>query len=162
MGATRCPVALQLRPLQWADLEQVIEIEAGAYSHPWTRGNFQDSLLAGHPTCALSDTEDGLVGYSVAMPGVEELHLLNLTVARHRQRRGLGARLLLAVIDQARELRLQTVWLEVRASNFPAVALYRQFGFEQVGLRRGYYPARSGREDAVLMSLVLRGRHEAG
>lgn len=157
MPVTHAPAAVQLRALQADDLEAVLAIEVAAYSHPWTRGNFQDSLLAGHPTMALCNGDGELIGYSVAMPGVDELHLLNLTVARRCQRLGLGARLLAAVLDQARDAALRTVWLEVRASNFPALALYRRFGFAQVGLRRGYYPARHGREDAVLMSLPLDG-----
>ena len=159
---THASVVVHLRALRQDDLDAVLAIEVGAYSHPWTRGNFHDSILAGHPAKALCDSEGELIGYSVAMAGVDELHLLNLTVARHCQRRGLGAQLLSAVLDQARDAGLQTVWLEVRASNFPALELYRRFGFTQVGLRRGYYPARQGREDAVLMSLPLDGRPVQG
>jgi len=147
---------LLARPMTVRDLHAVLAIENRAYSFPWTRGNFVDSLAAGYHTLVLADAAAGIVGYFVAMAGVGEMHLLNLTVAPPWQGQGLGTRLLDALEDQCRRLALATVWLEVRGSNERARALYRRRGFTEVGLRRGYYPAPGGqREDAVVMSRRL-------
>jgi len=147
---------LLARPMTVRDLNAVLAIENRAYSFPWTRGNFVDSLAAGYHTLVLVDAMAGVVGYFVAMAGVGEMHLLNLTVAPAWQGQGLASRLLAALEDQCRRLALATVWLEVRGSNERARALYRRRGFTEVGLRRGYYPAPHGqREDAVVMSRRL-------
>ena len=140
-----------------ADLDRVMAVEAQAYGHPWSRGNFTDSLAAGHLAQVLHEPDDGtLIGYWVAMPGVDELHLLNITVAPGRQHQGWGLHLLQAVREQARARGLGAIWLEVRAGNARARAVYRAFGFVERGTRRGYYPASSSRrEDAVVMSLEL-------
>jgi ribosomal-protein-alanine N-acetyltransferase len=137
-----------------SDIDAVMDLEVRAYSHPWSRGNFIDSLAAGH-VAEVCVQADRLVGYFVALPGVDELHLLNLTVAAAHQNRGQGSALLNAVLGHARARQLATVWLEVRASNGHARRLYARRGFEEVGLRRGYYPAHQGREDAVVMRLVM-------
>ena len=142
-----------LRPMTVGDLPAVMAIEAQAYSHPWSQGNFVDSLAAGHWAEVLEF--EGLIGYFVAMVGVDELHLLNLTVMPVVQQQGHGSALLEAVLAMARARDLGTVWLEVRASNALARALYARRGFVEVGVRRGYYPASSGREDAVVMSRAL-------
>ena len=136
------------------DVPAVQAIEARAYGFPWSRGNFIDSLAAGYLAEVLQG-DDGIVGYFIAMVGVDELHLLNVTVAPDHQGQGLGSCLLDAV--QAHGLRrgLATLLLEVRQSNVRAQALYRRRGFVQVGLRRAYYPALQGREDAIVMSLLL-------
>ncbi|MBL8323412.1 MAG: ribosomal protein S18-alanine N-acetyltransferase [Rubrivivax sp.] len=158
---SRAAAAPQGRAMAVADLDAVMALEVGAYSHPWSRGNFVDSLAAGH----LAQTwwcSGALVSYFVAMPGVDELHLLNLTVAPAWQGRGQGAALLSEVLRQARSRQLPAVWLEVRASNERARSLYARRGFEQVGLRRGYYPAHGGREDAVVMRLALADEGAAG
>jgi [ribosomal protein S18]-alanine N-acetyltransferase len=148
--------ALTLRPMSMADLDRVMAIEVQAYPFPWTRGNLIDSLAAGYVAEVLLDPDAALVGYFVAMRGVDELHLLNLTVAPHRQGQGHGRRLLAAVEARAREGRLARLWLEVRVSNERAQQMYRSRGFVQSGLRRGYYPAPgSRREDAVVMSLGI-------
>jgi [ribosomal protein S18]-alanine N-acetyltransferase len=146
---------MQMRPMTVRDLNAVLAIENRAYSFPWTRGNFVDSLAAGYHTLVLADAAVGIVGYFVAMAGVDEMHLLNLTVAPAWQGQGLGSRLLDALEDQCRRLALAAIWLEVRGSNERARALYRQRGFGEVGLRRGYYPAPQGREDAIVMSRRL-------
>jgi len=145
---------LATRPMTVADLDRVMEVEAQAYSFPWTRGNLIDSLAAGYIAELLLDPAGELVGYFVAMPGVDELHLLNLTVAPDRQGRGHGRRLIAAVEASAHERGLGTLWLEVRVSNERAQQMYRARGFVQSGVRRGYYPAPgSRREDAVVMCL---------
>ena len=144
---------LQLRTMNALDLDAVMAIEAQAYSFPWTRGNFVDSLAAGYRAEMLAGNHCGIVGYFVAMPGFGEMHLLNLTVAPAWQRQGLARRLLDALEERCRDAGLPMLWLEVRASNERARQLYRRRGFSEVGLRRGYYPAPQGtREDAVVMS----------
>ena len=149
----------QLHPMQYGDLDQVLAVERAAYSFPWTRGNFIDSLAAGYLAEMLLDDRAGLVGYYVAMAGVDEMHLLNLTVAPAQQRRGHSRSLLDALERRCRERHLATLWLEVRASNARARQVYARRGFAEVGLRRGYYPAgKAQREDAIVMSLPLAER----
>ena len=147
---------LTRRAMNTLDIDAVQAIEAAAYAFPWTRGNFIDSLAAGYLTEVLVD-EGAIAAYFVAMPGVDELHLLNLTVAPAHQGQGLGSLLLDAVQDHGRRLELATLLLEVRQSNPRARALYLRRGFAELGLRRGYYPALQGREDALVMSLALAG-----
>jgi ribosomal-protein-alanine N-acetyltransferase len=143
------------RTMAVRDLDAVLAAEFGAYSHPWTRGNFIDSLAAGYLAEVLHDEGGGVVGYFVAMSGVDELHLLNITVAPAWQGRGHGSFLLGIVQQHARALGLGSLWLEVRQSNHRARALYRRQGFAEVGLRKAYYPAAGKREDAVVMSLAI-------
>lgn len=143
----------RLRPMTPADLDRVLAVEVRAYGFPWSRGNFSDSLAAGYVAELLQDADDTLLGYYLALPGVDELHLLNLTVDPAHQGRGWGHRLIDRFEQRAHELGLGTLWLEVRAGNARARALYRRRGYAEVGLRRGYYPAAgSKREDAVVMS----------
>lgn len=146
---------LTRRPMTMHDLDAVVAVETRSYSHPWSRGNFTDSLAAGYLAEVLVDGSGELVGYLVAMTGVGELHLLNITVAPDWQGQGHGQALMAALQQHARHQGLATLWLEVRQSNQRARALYRRLGFEEVGLRRGYYPAAVRREDAVVMSLGL-------
>lgn len=154
MNAQLSP-ALALRPMELRDLDAVMAIEQGSYAFPWTRGNFIDSLAAGYHARVLAGA-DGLAGYLVAMTGVDEMHLLNITVAAAWQGRGLAQRMLDVLEADARALALPMLWLEVRESNHRARALYRRRGFAEVGLRRGYYPAAfSKREDAIVMSARL-------
>lgn len=158
---------LRLAPMGIFDLDAVLAVEERAYAVPWTRGNFVDSLAAGHLAFSLFGSGRELLGYFVAMQGFEELHLLNLTIDAHRQGQGLGALLLSAVESLARERQAREVLLEVRLSNARAQALYLRRGFLPVGMRRAYYPmpaAIGGREDATVMSLKLvSGAHlEAG
>lgn len=143
-----------LRPMTATLLDAVMAIEDAAYAFPWSRGNFIDSLAAGHPAQVLQVARGEVLGYYVAMVGVDEMHLLNITVAPRAQGRGHARVLLQALIEQCRVQRAGSLWLEVRAGNDHARAMYRHFGFNQVGLRKGYYPAAFGRrEDAVVMSL---------
>jgi ribosomal-protein-alanine N-acetyltransferase len=140
------------------DLEAVMAIEVQAYPWPWSRGNFADTLAAGHWAQVLVDPDQGILGYIVAMSGAGELHLLNVTVIPSHQGRGLGRRLLERLEDEARTRGVAEIWLEVRASNARARALYVRLGYREVGLRRQYYPGPPGRrEDAILMSRPLPG-----
>ena len=139
------------------DLDAVLAIEARAYGWPWTRGNFIDTLAAGYLAEVLEDRDAGLLGYFVAMTGVDEIHLLNVTVAPAWQGQGYGSGLLDAVEAHGRDRGLAALWLEVRQSNRRARALYARRGFTEVSVRRGYYPAAGRREDAVVMRLPLLG-----
>ena len=137
-------------------LDAVLAIEVQAYTFPWTRGNFIDSIAAGYVTRALQASDGTLLGYFVAMPGFEEMHLLNLTVAPLQQRQGHARSLLGHLYGLCRDCAAAAVWLEVRESNAAARALYLREGFVEAGRRRGYYPAPQGtREDAILMSKAL-------
>ena len=136
------------------DLDEVMAIESVIYSHPWTRGNFADSLVAGYECCTWRFGGE-LVGYFVLMVGAGEGHLLNLSIAQAHQRSGHGSALLREVFAIARRLGARNLFLEVRPSNQPAQALYRRFGFRKAGVRRGYYPAHVGREDALVLALPL-------
>lgn len=140
-----------MRPL---DLDEVMAIETAIYSHPWTRGNFVDSLRAGYD-CRTWRLEGELVGYFVLMVAAGEAHLLNLSIAARRQRSGHGRALLREAADLARRRGAAGLFLEVRPSNLAAKALYTRFGFRQVALRKGYYPAHAGREDALVLTLKL-------
>jgi ribosomal-protein-alanine N-acetyltransferase len=151
------------RPMVVADLDAVMPIETSAYSHPWTRGNFIDSLAAGYRALLFGDAQGHVLGYSVALPGFEETHLLNLTVAPAHQGQGLGSALLAELATWARNRGDAALWLEVRPSNARARALYQRCGFVEVGLRRHYYPADHGqREDAVVMRLDLKPTDTGG
>lgn len=146
----------RLETMRVGDVEAVLAIEQRAYEFPWTRGNFIDSLAAGYEAFVLRDEADALLGYFLAMPGVGELHLLNITVAPALQGRGHARGMLDALQALARAQGCEQIWLEVRQSNERARAVYRRYGFAEVGQRRAYYPAAQGRrEDAVLMSLRL-------
>ncbi|MFT7722909.1 MAG: ribosomal protein S18-alanine N-acetyltransferase [Roseateles sp.] len=140
-----------------ADLTEVMAAERQAYPVPWTHGNFVDSLAAGYPAEVLRGPRAALLGYWVAMPGVDEMHLLNITVAPPWQGRGLAVAMLERLVAACRQRGLAQLWLEVRVSNQRARDVYRRYGFAEVGRRRAYYPVRQGpREDAVLMSLAVR------
>jgi ribosomal-protein-alanine N-acetyltransferase len=138
------------------DLTEVMAVERQAYPVPWTHGNFVDSLAAGYPAEVLRGARAELLGYWVAMPGVDELHLLNITVAPAWQGRGLAAAMLDRLVDECHRRGLVQLWLEVRLGNERAREVYRRYGFAEVGKRRAYYPVQQGpREDAVLMSLAV-------
>jgi ribosomal-protein-alanine N-acetyltransferase len=150
-----------MRAMEQGDLDAVMAIEREAYPLPWTIGNFADSVRSGYWARLRLDRGE-LVGYLVAMAGVAEVHLLNLTVAPPQQGRGHGRAMLEGLAAQARALHAETLWLEVRQGNLRAQDLYRRFGFETVGLRKRYYPAQGGgREDAIVMSLKLNGACDA-
>ena len=136
------------------DIKQVIEIENQAYLYPWTLGNFRDSIQAGH-RCVMLNYGDTLIGYAVALFAANEAHLLNLTMAPAWQRKGYGRAFLLHLISIAATELTRNFFLEVRPSNAAAQALYTSIGFNAIGVRRNYYPAHAGREDAVVMELKL-------
>ncbi len=147
--------AVTLAPMMQDNLEAVMAIEQAVYSHPWTRGNFRDSLNPLFDAQCLW-LEGELLGYFLAMRGFEEMHLLNITVAPAHQGQGWGHMMLDALSLLSRHAGAQWLWLEVRQSNQRALQVYERYGFRQVSIRKDYYPAdRQQREHAVVMSLKL-------
>jgi ribosomal-protein-alanine N-acetyltransferase len=163
---------LSFMPMQVADLDAVLAIESISHLHPWTKGNFSDSLAAAHwaycirPSLSEDDEVPGtfldsqaLWAYCILYPAVDELHLLNITVSPQLRKLGLGARLMQAIEGVASQQKMPRIILEVRPTNVPALALYQKLGFEQIGLRKGYYPAspETGlREDALVMAKSIK------
>ena len=145
--------AISFRPMTEADLETVLKVEYAAFSHPWTRGIFQDALKSYE--CWLMFEGGQQVGHGVIQVILDEAHLLNITVKPQNQGRGLGLRLLEHLMRRARECQAAECFLEVRASNGGAYRLYERYGFNEVGRRRDYYPAAGGREDALVMVCTL-------
>ncbi len=145
---------LRLRPMQTADLDAVMALEEAVYPFPWTRGIFRDCLQAGY-CCWVYFMDQRLIGYAVMSVGAGEAHILNLCIHPELRRQGLGKQLLQRLLDLARKHQADTVFLEVRASNMAAYKLYLGQGFNEVGMRRGYYPAHGGREDAIILACVL-------
>jgi ribosomal-protein-alanine N-acetyltransferase len=141
-------------PMRESDLRPVLEIEESLYEFPWTLGNFRDSLRAGYGCWVVRDGRQ-LIGYAVLMLAAGEGHLLNLSIAAHAQRRGHGRNLLDDVVGVARSLDAKILFLEVRPTNEVGQRLYSGYGFKQIGVRRGYYPAHRGREDALVLALDL-------
>ena len=140
--------------MKQADVEGVSAIEKRAYPFPWSPGIFRDCLRAGHH-CWLLESPQVLLGYGVLSAAAGEAHLLNLCIAPEHQGHGHGRRLLARMIDLARWNRAAQVFLEVRPSNPRAIALYREYGFNEIGLRPNYYPSSKGREDAIVMAMEL-------
>jgi len=136
------------------DLDAVTVLEASLQAFPWSRGNFADSLTAGHDARVLHLGDD-LVGFSVVMMVVDEAHLLNIGVDRRYQGQGHGARMLRQIMDDARSAGALRLLLEVRPSNRQSIDFYQRFGFKQIGARRAYYPAAAGREDALVFDKEL-------
>lgn len=145
---------LQYGAMALSDLQRVIEIENQVYTHPWTLGNFRDSIQAGH-RCVMLTYGEMLIGYAVVMIAADEAHLLNLTIAADWQRKGHGRALLLHLVSIAVVEFARSFFLEVRPSNRTAQALYTSLGFKTIGVRRNYYPAHAGREDAMVMEFKL-------
>jgi ribosomal-protein-alanine N-acetyltransferase len=138
------------RQMTEADLDCIVEIERIVHAHPWTRGNFVDSLAAGYH-CWIAERDAQTAGYGIVMIAAGEAHLLNLSVASNWQQHGIGTEFTRFFVKLARDYGAVKIYLEVRPSNIAARALYRRSGFAEIGVRPGYYPAAGGREDAVIM-----------
>lgn len=161
---------LSFLPMTVVDLDEVLLIESISHLHPWTIGNFSDSLAAGHwAYCvrpqAIDSVEDSFLNskilwaYCVLFPAVDELHLLNITVSPKLRRFGIGARMMGAIERVAAEQSMPRIILEVRPSNIGALRLYESLGYEQIGLRKNYYPAEpdsGSREDALVMAKSIK------
>ena len=142
---------LALGTMTEADLDEVLAIERAVYTHPWSQGNFTDSLRAGYLCRTLRD-DAMLIGYFVLFCAAGEAHLLNLSIAAQAHRRGHDSAMLSEILRVAAAARAERLFLEVRPSNKPGLALYSRFGFRQIGVRRDYYPAADGREDALVLA----------
>lgn len=136
------------------DLEAVGTIERVAGDFPWTEGTFIDCLEAGYEAWVY-ERRGTIYGYGIAVVKAGEAHVLNICVHPSYQHQGCGRYILRHLIKISRERGANTVFLEVRPSNYPALCLYHKFGFNEVGTRKGYYPAHKGREDALLLALSL-------
>lgn len=134
----------ELREMNPADVDAIVRIEQCVHAHPWTRGNFTDALKS-DCFCKVYEADGEMLGYVVLMPAVDEMQLLNITIAAGHQRKGLGRRLLDESMKMARGLNMRRMLLEVRPSNAAALGLYRAAGFREIGLRRGYYPVAPAR-----------------
>jgi len=143
-----------LRPMRETDLDAVLAIERRAYAFPWTHGIFRDCLVANYPAWVLMQ-EGGVIGYGVLSIAGDEAHVLNLCTAPEAQGCGHGRRMLRTLLQVARGRGAHRVFLEVRPSNAPAIALYQDEGFNEIGRRPRYYPAKDGREDALVMAIEL-------
>lgn len=154
MNAALLPRPPQVRPMRQTDVAEVLAIEVRAYEFPWTEAIFRDCLKAGYSLWVLEGSL-GIVGYGVLSAAAGEAHILNLCVAPEHQGQGHGRRMLNRLVDLARWHQAERVFLEVRPSNGPAIALYHRSGFCEIGKRPNYYPARGGREDAVVMAKEL-------
>jgi ribosomal-protein-alanine N-acetyltransferase len=146
-------------PMQPQDIDAVMAIENAVYPFPWTRGNFVDGLRSGYCAWVLRagpGSQPGpLIAYSLVMIAVDEAHLLNLSVDATHQGAGIGWRMLDWMARQSRDHGARSMLLEVRPSNPQAIRLYERYGFQNIGCRRGYYPAQGGREDAIVMRIAL-------
>jgi len=146
-----------IRPMSENDVSEVIAVERASYQFPWSEGIFRDCLRVGY-VCRVVTVNDIIIGYGVMSVGAGEAHILNLCINAHFRCRGIGRRMLEYLVDRARAAGMSEAFLEVRPSNTAAIRLYQSMGFEQVGIRRGYYQAVGGREDASVLKLVLPGR----
>ena len=144
----------QLRPMILQDLPAVLAIENNAYEFPWSIGIFSDCLRVGYP-CWIYEVDGEIQGYTVISIAADEGHILNLCVTPESQGQGIGKILLEGVMDTARRFDIKQIFLEVRPSNKVALSLYHSFGFNEVGTRRKYYPAKKGREDAIILAKSL-------
>ena len=144
---------IRMRTMTHADLPRVLEIERKNYQFPWEEDIFTDCFKAGY-SCWVCDFQDNVLGYSLLAIAVGEAHILNISVAPAEQKQGIGRRMLEHLIEHARS-KAETVFLEVRPTNTAAIALYEDVGFNEIGIRKGYYPAENGREDAIMLALQL-------
>ena len=152
--ADRPQSSARVRRMEAQDVAAVMAIELAAYEFPWTDGIFSDCIRVGY-WCRLVEQDNETVGYAVMSAGAGEAHILNLCVRIDMRGRGYGRILLAEAIEQARMLGAETMFLEVRPSNHSARALYEKIGFNEVGVRTAYYPARNGREDALILAYQL-------
>lgn len=153
MSAVLYPDAL-LRPMTMDDVPTIAELDAQCYPYPWTVGNFADSVNAGY-YCCVYQVDNDIIGYAVVLLAAGEAHLLNITIAPDWQGLGWGRLLLQKIVTRVRCNGIETIWLEVRPSNAVAQRLYSSAGFLDVAIRKNYYPAPDGREDALIMCLNL-------
>jgi [ribosomal protein S18]-alanine N-acetyltransferase len=145
---------ISFREMQVADFDIVMQVETANFPFPWTAGNFKDSINSGH-ICLVLEIDQALIGYAILMMVLDEAHLLNISISSAWKGKGWGRHLLNHMMQIGREKGGLNMFLEVRPSNVSAITLYESIGFNEMGVRPGYYPAHNGRENAVLMGIAL-------
>lgn len=153
-GCASDSVDISFRLMTEQDIDAVMAIEEDIHSFPWTHGIFSDCIKIGY-LCLVMESKGKLVSYAVISTAVEESHLLTLVVAADEQGKGYGKRMLNKMIQMAVSDNAKTMYLEVRSSNKIAIQLYHQRGFNELGIRKNYYPSEKGREDALILALDL-------
>ena len=148
------PSSPHCRPMHEGDVRPVMDIERRAYQFHWTEGIFRDCLRVGY-CCWVMELDGMVAGYGIMSLVVGEAHLLNICIDPERQRQGYGRLLLDHFMELARERGAGQMFLEVRLSNVAALTLYRERGFNEVGMRKNYYPGEKGREDALILAIEL-------
>jgi [ribosomal protein S18]-alanine N-acetyltransferase len=146
--------SVDIRPMHELDVPVIVAIERAAYQFPWSEGIFRDCLRVGY-VCRVVDADGDMAGYGIMSVGAGEAHILNVCIRNEYRCRGFARRMLLYLLERARTVGMYEAFLEVRPSNTAAARLYHSMGFEQVGVRRGYYQATEGREDAAVLRRVL-------
>ncbi len=146
--------SVDIRPMHELDVPVVVAIERVAYQFPWSEGIFRDCLRVGY-VCRVIDVGGEMAGYGIMSVGGGEAHILNVCISDEYRGRGFARKMMLYLLDRARAAGMHEAFLEVRPSNTAAAGLYHSLGFEQVGVRRGYYQATVGREDAAVLRRVL-------
>ena len=144
----------EIRPMHELDVPVVVAIERSSYQFPWSEGIFRDCLRVGY-VCRAVEVGGDIAGYGIMSVGAGEAHVLNVCVRDEYRGRGLARKVLSYLIDRAQSAGMYEAFLEVRPSNTAAARLYHSLGFEQVGVRRGYYQATNGREDAAVLRRIL-------
>ena len=145
---------MRIRKMRQSDLASVLAIENANYQFPWSEGVFKDCFKANY-SCWVCAEDEKILGFGIASIAVGEAHILNINIDPAEQNQGIGRKMLKNLIAVARDHKVETVFLEVRPTNLPAIALYNSMGFNEIGIRKGYYPAENGREDALMMALEL-------
>ena len=144
-----------IRPMMEIDLPEVAAVEQLSYAFPWSENIFRDCLRVGY-TCRALDLAGQIIGYGIMSVGAGEAHILNVCVRDQFRNLGFGRRLLEHLLERATAAGVGEAFLEVRPSNLAAIRLYQRLGFEQIGIRRGYYQAPDGREDAIVLKRDLK------
>jgi len=144
----------EIREMCLKDVQYVVLIEREIFLFPWSIGNFSDSVKAGY-VCRTIVKENLIIGYGIMMISPEEAHILTLGVGVDWQKQGLGRMMIEYFSDYARLNNAKSMLLDVRESNENAIKLYKKIGFEHIAIRKDYYPAMYGRENAFVMKLIL-------
>jgi ribosomal-protein-alanine N-acetyltransferase len=146
---------VRFRPMTLADVPAIVTVERSSYLFPWSEGVFRDCIRVGY-LCRAVEFAGEIAGYGIMSHGAGEAHILNVCIRADLRSAGIGRRLMNFLLERAAAASMQDVFLEVRPSNPTAIKLYESLGFERVGVRKGYYQASGGREDAWVYKLALK------